>query len=180
LFVPEAAMTRASKKRSWLARLILSGGFPGEVFLSKTHIPGDDAGAVVDCSKAIELDPDECAAYVNRAFAYAKMGDMDRAIEDWNRLIERMPRNVEAYDLRGLMKLMKGDFAGAIADCSKSIDINPDYHKAYATRGLAQLLQGKDNEAQRDFERCLELRPDFKPILDKNIRDAREKRLQKQ
>jgi hypothetical protein len=86
---------------------------------------------------------------------------------------------------RGYNRYRRGDLNGAIAAYTKAIDLSPREGNAYMGRGLALLEQGKDAEAQKDFDRCLNLAPDFlkdfvKDDLARQVREAKERRLQKQ
>jgi Flp pilus assembly protein TadD len=46
---------------------------------------GDDAGAITDFSKVIELDPNNAQAYNDRGFAKEAMGDLEGAAADLNK-----------------------------------------------------------------------------------------------
>jgi len=43
--------------------------------------------AITDFDRAIELDPADALAYINRGFAYAEIGDLDRAIADYTEVL---------------------------------------------------------------------------------------------
>jgi len=60
-------------------------------------------GAIADCSKAIELDPNYAAAYNNRGNAKKDRGDLDGAIADYDKAIELSPKYTAAYNNRGLV-----------------------------------------------------------------------------
>lgn len=54
--------------------------------------------------RVIRLKPDYVAAYLNRGFAKAALGQHNDAIADYDRAIHLEPDNVEAYSNRGLAK----------------------------------------------------------------------------
>ena len=53
-------------------------------------------------SKAIEIDPQHFKAYLNRGFAYDKIGETDKAIADYTRAVAIEPRNAYCYYNRGI------------------------------------------------------------------------------
>ena len=54
-----------------------------------------------DYNKAIELNPKDATAYVNRGIAYNALGNYQQAINDYNKAIELNPKDAEAYYNRG-------------------------------------------------------------------------------
>ena len=64
--------------------------------------------AIVQYTKAIELDPELAEAYNNRGIAYGQKGESDNAIADFDKVIELDPERVEAYNLRGIAYKNKG------------------------------------------------------------------------
>src|ERR1019366_4611242 len=70
---------------------------------------GDLDGAFADFNKAIELDPKDANAYINRGIAKQARNDLDSAITDYNRAIELNSRYAPAYVNRGSATRAKGD-----------------------------------------------------------------------
>jgi len=54
-------------------------------------LSGRQERAIADYDRALRVDPDYAATYMNRAIAYQKMGDLDRAIADFDQAIRRNP-----------------------------------------------------------------------------------------
>ena len=80
----------------------------------------------VECfSKAIELNPRQVSAYINRGIAYSAMGNSDRAIQDYDRAIEMEPTSASAYSGRGNAYTTKGDYDHALLDHNRAIALNP-------------------------------------------------------
>jgi tetratricopeptide (TPR) repeat protein len=71
--------------------------------------------------KAINLDPGNAFAYINRAYAYKSNGDWDRAFADYGKAIELDAKDASFYNYRGNAYLDRGDRDRAIADYSKEI-----------------------------------------------------------
>jgi tetratricopeptide (TPR) repeat protein len=43
---------------------------------------GENEQAILDCNKAVEIDPGDAVAYITRGLAYAQKGEYDKAWED--------------------------------------------------------------------------------------------------
>ncbi|XP_043215013.1 cell surface glycoprotein 1-like isoform X1 [Amphibalanus amphitrite] len=56
----------------------------------------DEAGALADCSRALELDPGYARPLQRRAEIYERTERLDEALEDWKRLLELRPDCGEA------------------------------------------------------------------------------------
>ena len=115
--------------------------------------------AIIESSKAIELDPDDEWAYNNRGIAYTDLKQYDEAIADFSKAIELEPDLTEAYYNRGLVydKLGKND--EAIADFSKTIELEPDLTEAYIARGVAYEKCALYTEALGDYGLAILLAP---------------------
>ena len=76
---------------------------------------GDDAEAVKEAERAVELAPTDSASHLNLAIT-AKRSDMERAIAEARRAIELGPENYSAYQM--LMKCLveSGRYNEAAAD----------------------------------------------------------------
>jgi len=82
------------------------------------------AQAITDCTRAIELNPKDAAAYHSRGFAYAKQGKYDRAIADFNRSSKLNPNLVDAYYDRGVVYQELGEKEKAITDFRRCLELN--------------------------------------------------------
>ena len=65
--------------------------------LSKSNL-NDEKGAIIDYTKAIELDLNYTLAYSNRAYSKSKLGDEKGAITDYSKAIELNPNYKSAYN----------------------------------------------------------------------------------
>jgi tetratricopeptide (TPR) repeat protein len=105
--------------------------FPGNIFGQQTAVElydrgvnkmqkGDHAGAIADCTKAIELNPRFGEAYKNRGLAWQAKGELDAAIQDFGYAVLCNVKDADAYAKRGNAKKTKGDLAGAKEDLDKA------------------------------------------------------------
>jgi tetratricopeptide (TPR) repeat protein len=120
---------------------------------------GDFERAIKDYNKAIELNPEDADAYINRGNAYSGLTQYERALEDYNTVIELNPDYVDAYNNRGNAYAEKGNFERAIEDFDKAIELNPVYVSTYNNRGIAYAEKGERERAIEDFDKAIELNP---------------------
>ncbi len=113
--------------------------------------------AIVQYTKAIELDPELARAYNNRGWAYGEKGQSDLAIADYNKAIELDPELAMAYSNRGNTYFDKGEIDNAIADYSRTIELDPNYALAYYNRGTAYYIKDEFDRAIADYTKAIEL-----------------------
>jgi tetratricopeptide (TPR) repeat protein len=101
--------------------------------------------AIKDCSRAIEINPNDIDAYHTRAVAYFSKKDNDKAIADCNNLLKLMPAGAGTLTLRGLAYSQKGDYDDAIADFGRALELRPGFGMAQS--GLDQARRAKANLA---------------------------------
>jgi len=85
--------------------------------------------AIIEYSKAIELDPGVAIAYGKRAYAYLYRAQYELAIADCNKAILLAPNLAVAYWNRSLAYKALGEKSKAIADIEKFITLtdNPQW-----------------------------------------------------
>ena len=76
--------------------------------------------AILDFSKAIEINPRLAHAYNNRGWAYIKKWQYDHAISDFNKTIEIDPRFVEAYFHRAIVYFLVEEYDKSLLDVIKA------------------------------------------------------------
>jgi tetratricopeptide (TPR) repeat protein len=84
--------------------------------------------AIVDCTEAIRLDPNDAEAYKERGNAYFSKRDYDHAIADCTEAIRLgllSPDYDLPYVLRAWAYLGKEDYDQAIADYTEVLRIDP-------------------------------------------------------
>jgi tetratricopeptide (TPR) repeat protein len=120
---------------------------------------GNQTNAVVEFSRAIELNPQYEDAYLFRGAVKYALHDYSGAILDYTKVIELDPQNELAYCDRGLSGFALKDFLGAIADFTKAVEIDTNDATAYNYRGLARANLRNWNDALDDFNKVVELTP---------------------
>ena len=94
----------------------------------------DYEGAIIDFTKAIEIDGGYIDAYRGRAMAKLWLRDYEGAISDYTKIIDFNSEDIEAFENRGRAKASLKDYIGAIDDFNKTIAIDNE-SKVYSSRG---------------------------------------------
>lgn len=86
-----------------------------EHFNKGVELQNDDRyqEAIVEYTKAIELDDQLARAYTNRGNLYGQLGQFDRAIADFDQAIALDPGDALAYWNRGLARRALGEMEEA-------------------------------------------------------------------
>src|SRR5579872_3408242 len=122
---------------------------------------GDYAGAAVQWSKAVEVDPDDGKARYHYAYALDKQGQVEQAIEQYRKSVELDHSNASAFASLSIALARTGNASEAIAAARQALALDP---KDVVTEGnlAASLLEiGQTDEALAHIRRALELDPDF-------------------
>ncbi len=120
-------------------------------------------------TEAIELNPNNTAAYFARAGIYHARSILNKtdakkfrtlAINDLNKAIEIKPDYSDAYGKRGFIYYYAKDYPNAIKDFNRAIEINPTVAQNYIYRSLYYRQVLKDNNrALSDLNKAIELKP---------------------
>ncbi|RYD06382.1 hypothetical protein N752_04260 [Desulforamulus aquiferis] len=111
--------------------------------------------------EAIDVNPKDSIAYLNRGMAYHYLGVNDKAIADCNESIELDPSRPEPYNGRGWIYNELGQYEQAIKDYSKSIELAPEFSYPYNNRGAAYIRLGLYQKAIEDCNKVIEMDPSF-------------------
>jgi tetratricopeptide (TPR) repeat protein len=94
----------------------------------------DYDGAIIDFTKAIELDSEYIDAFRGRASARIWINDYKGVVDDYTKVIELNFDDIDAYRSRGHAKASIKDYKGALKDFNKTIELDNE-SKAYSSRG---------------------------------------------
>ena len=83
--------------------------------------------AIKDYDKAIELYPNNSAAYYNRGSVKDVLGKYEEAIKDYDKAIELNPNNGAFYNNRGVSKENLEEYNEALKDYKKALELDPNY-----------------------------------------------------
>jgi tetratricopeptide (TPR) repeat protein len=125
---------------------------------------GDFAGAIADCTRAIELAP-TVANRVNRGNAYATMHRDDEALADFDMALQSEPRNLPALLGRANTDYSRKRLAAALDDYTRAIDADPHSAITYFKRGNIHLDLMEFDFAFADYTESLKLDPNQPVVL---------------
>jgi tetratricopeptide (TPR) repeat protein len=94
-------------------------------------------GALADCNRALQLNPDFVHAYVTRGWVYARKGDYAAAMKDYDLALSKNPKLASALYMRGLAREKTGDTANADIDILTARVVDPDIASTYARYDVA-------------------------------------------
>ncbi len=119
-------------------------------------ISGNYKEALNAFNKAIELNPQDAAAYSSRGLTYYFLGKYQQAIKAFNKAIQIDPQLDIAYNNRGITYAELGNYKQAINDFTKSIELNPQRANLYYNRGLAYHKLGNYQQAINDYTKAIQ------------------------
>jgi len=100
----------------------------------------NNASAMDEFTRAIEIDPEYYYAYYNRALVYCQNGELESCLADYNKAIELNPDNVYWTIERGFLYLNLGEREKAIVDLERAQELGVPYeYKQRVEEALAQL-----------------------------------------
>jgi tetratricopeptide (TPR) repeat protein len=107
----------------------------------------DNAEAIDDYTRAIDLNPSYLDAYLRRGtFAYRVLKRYEASLADFDRAIELKPDCAYAYLHRGIVKCHLLRFEAAIPDFDRAIELDPNDERAYLNRGKNRHMLGYSQE----------------------------------
>ena len=120
------------------------------------HESGDLIGAIVDYSKAIEINSCYSDAYYKRGLAKAEMSDYEGALADYNEALEceEDDDNDDLYVSRGMANQALMKFEEAVEDFTAALEINKELGDAFFFRGLCYMHLDKIKEALADLKKA--------------------------
>ena len=119
----------------------------------------DYDGAIIDFTKAIELDSEYIDAYRGRASARIWINDYEGVVDDYTKIIELNFDDIDAYRSRGYAKASLKDYKGALEDFNKTIELDNE-SKVYSSRGRMKKYLLDFDEALKDFNIAIEKFPE--------------------
>lgn len=122
---------------------------------------GDNYGAILEYSKAIESNPSDPDYYYGRGISKVNLKDYREAILDFELAIKLDSTHDDAYMGRGVCMKALEQFDQAILDFNKAIQINPQSKGAFFNLGLTFLDKRECQSAIFCFSQAIELEQDF-------------------
>ncbi|MCX6647603.1 MAG: tetratricopeptide repeat protein [bacterium] len=99
----------------------------------------DLVGAVLDFEKAVELNPNDPTAHMQKAEIYYELGQFETAIEDYDKAIQLQPVNPNAYYNKGNALFYMDEEDVAAQHFEVAVDQNPDFANALNNQASIQI-----------------------------------------
>jgi serine/threonine protein kinase len=117
--------------------------------------------AVIDYTRAIELDPNYVEPYHNRSIVHLLMDNYGQALLDCNKAVDLAPDFIPAYINRGITYTGLRNYDFAIEDYNKALELSPKSAFAYYNRANSHLWMGNYLEAIDDYSQTILLDDKF-------------------
>ncbi len=111
--------------------------------------------AVVDLSRAVELDPNLVEGWINRGNGHCVQGSYELAIADYSQAIAVHLQDARAYANRGLATYDNGDYELGIVDYDQAIELAPNLAAAHYNRGNAYYDDDDVQSAIDSYDRAI-------------------------
>jgi len=116
--------------------------------------------AIIQFTKAIELDPDYDKAYTQRASAYSRIDDHKNAAEDYDRALIFEEKDEELFYFAGNEWHLYGNNPLALVRLTTAVQMKSNFLEAYRVRWAVNMALLRYEDALEDGKRCLRLRED--------------------
>ncbi|MFJ7204112.1 tetratricopeptide repeat protein [Streptomyces sp. NPDC098789] len=121
---------------------------------------GQDARALADYDRALDLDPGALRAHYGRGTTHLLAGRYERALVDLTHFVERDPAAAHGWVERGRCLHHLGRDEEAVADLDRALLTTPEDPWALCFRGQAHLALGRTERAVADFDAAVARSPD--------------------
>ena len=119
---------------------------------------GEWERALIDWSRAAELEPDRPGPRSNRIMAYRKLGQLSTALYECDRYEQDFPgENADSH--RGMILCDLGRYEEALRFYTEDVADRSDRPGPYHNRGLLYEKMGRYQEALEDFETARRIDP---------------------
>ena len=143
--------------------VIVAGRADSDVYMQRGFAYNeklDYERAIPDHDKAIELNPRNSSAYMNRGNAVSNhLKNYERAIADYSRAIEISPNSWAVYYNRGRSYIARKDWPQALSDLDKTIALHASFHHSYNLRSFVHSSTGNYEQAILDAGKAIEIAP---------------------
>jgi tetratricopeptide (TPR) repeat protein len=120
---------------------------------------GDDAAAIAQYQRVLEIQPGYANAHFNLANRLLKVGRLEEAAAQYQQALEIQPNDAEARNKLGKTLLLKGDFDGAMSCFEKTTTLSPDPFSRWLNVGSGFLQQDDWQTAIVCFHQALKINP---------------------
>jgi tetratricopeptide (TPR) repeat protein len=117
--------------------------------------------AILNFSRAVDLNSDLVEAYRMRGRCYALLSDPDKAIADFTKVSALLPADGAVLVERGFVYYGRKDFTHGMADATSALKLDDKLARAYNLRATIERSIGEIPRAIDDFSRAVALAPNL-------------------
>ncbi|KAI4175776.1 MAG: hypothetical protein LQ343_001389 [Gyalolechia ehrenbergii] len=119
------------------------------------YLRGENADALKDLDKSVELRPSLTQSYIKRASMHLELGNRGGAADDFEKAMEQKEDDPDIYYHRAQLHFILAEFAEAAKDYQKSIDLDKDFIFSHIQLGVTQYKMGSIASSMATFRRCI-------------------------
>ncbi|KAL8695752.1 MAG: hypothetical protein Q9224_003186 [Gallowayella concinna] len=119
------------------------------------YLRSENADALKDLDKSVELQPSLVQSYIKRASMHLELGNRDGATQDFEKAMEQKQDDPDIYYHRAQLHFILAEFAEAAKDYQKSIDLDKDFIFSHIQLGVTQYKMGSIASSMATFRRCI-------------------------
>jgi branched-chain amino acid transport system substrate-binding protein len=125
---------------------------------------GDNKAAIADYDQAIEKNPNDVSAYINRGVAHHRLGDTGAAIRDYEQALKLDPKSAVLYSNLSYAYYDRQNYDKALETGNQAVALNGSSAEAHINLANARSKKGDYDSAMRDYAQAIALKPPA-PIL---------------
>jgi len=129
----------------------------------------DYTGAILDCNKALEINPKLESALALRGSANRLLGNFQDAVNDYDAALTINPAYARAYYLRARAKVGLKNFQEAILDYNRALELDLKMYEAYWMRAESKMMLKDYQGAIDDLSVYLEEDPNAQAYLNRGL-----------
>ncbi len=134
------------------------------VYIEKAFVcsqKGELDEAIRCYQKAVEIKPDDYAAWGNMGIVHSWKGELNEAIQCYKRVMDIKPDDYKAWQNMGNAYRQKDELDEAIRCYQKAVEIKPDGYEAWFNMSIAYSEKGELDEAIRCYQAAIDIRPEL-------------------
>ncbi len=122
---------------------------------------GEYRAAAGALKRAVELAPNNAAAWLDLGYVYEQQGDLAGALRCYRVAVRSRVREPRRKAMNGIARVFikQGNYDKGLEWAEKALKLAPGYAEAWASRGAALDLLGRTREAEESFVRAVRLSP---------------------
>ncbi|KAL9603979.1 MAG: hypothetical protein Q9179_002007 [Wetmoreana sp. 5 TL-2023] len=119
------------------------------------YLRGENADALKDLDRSVELQPSLTQSYIKRASMHLELGNREGAAQDFEKATAQKQDDPDIYYHRAQLHFILAEFAEAAKDYQKSIDLDKDFIFSHIQLGVTQYKMGSIASSMATFRRCI-------------------------